>query len=291
MSLFLREARSQEEDAQKPEPAAISGVWDLARGHRLFRLRLLDEARNAAFRHTPGQFVMLSVLGAGEAPISVSSSPTRAGAIEVCVRQVGRVTGALFRLRENALVGLRGPYGNGFPMEAMAGGHLLIVAGGLGMAPLRSLLWYVLDRRHEFGRVVLLYGARTPRDILFKDEMTGLTQRSDIQTRLIVESATPSEETGPWNGSVGLITDLVKDLDPEMRSAYVTVCGPPVMYRFVLAELLGRGFDGDRIFVSLERKMRCGIGKCAHCTVGHKYACIHGPVFTYWDTLNLPEMI
>jgi sulfhydrogenase subunit gamma (sulfur reductase) len=253
----------------------------------LFQLRLLDERLVERWCHRPGQFVELSVIGTGEAPISISSSPTRRGILELCVRRVGRVTDALFRLPTQALVGVRGPYGNGFPVEEMAGHDLLIVAGGLGMAPLRSLLWYAMDYRERFGTLTLMYGARSPAEMLFRDELLSLAHVEGIETLLTVDR----DPTGTWPHHVGLLPELFEKVRLDPATTYAAVVGPPVVYKFVLRELLAQRFSQDRILMSLERRMKCGVGKCGHCSVGYKYTCIHGPVFTYWDAINLPEVV
>jgi len=271
----------------QPHLARISRIQRLVADTTLFQLRLVDHAANDAWSHRPGQFVELSVIGTGEAPISISSSPTRRGVIELCVRRVGRVTDALFRLPTSAFVGIRGPYGNGFPVEEMEGHDLLIVAGGLGMAPLRSLLWYALDNREKFGNVTLMYGARTPGDMLFRDELSSLAGVEALNTLLTVDRA----PEGGWNHRIGLLPALFDQVTIDPARTYAAVVGPPVVYKFVLAELVARRFPKDRILMSLERRMKCGVGKCGHCSVGYKYTCVHGPVFTYWDAINLPEVV
>lgn len=271
----------------QPHLARIVRIQPMVRDNHLFTLRFEDEARARAFRHRPGQFVMLSVPGTGEAPISISSTPTRPGALELCVRRVGRLTDALYRLKANDLVGLRGPYGNGFPVEVLEGGDLLLVAGGLGMAPLRSLLGYALDRRERFGRLTLMYGARRPEDMLFREELTALAGREDIRCLLTVDR----DPFGSWQHHVGLLPRLFDHAEIDPATSHAAVCGPPIVYRFVLERLLALGFSKDRILMSLERRMKCGVGKCGHCSIGYKYTCVHGPIFTYWDALNLPEMI
>jgi sulfhydrogenase subunit gamma (sulfur reductase) len=253
----------------------------------LFQLRFLDPHLIETWTHRPGQFVELSVIGAGEAPISIASSPTRRGILELLVRRAGRVTGALYRVPPSGLVGLRGPYGNGFPVERMEGQDLLIVAGGLGMAPLRSLLWYALDNRDRFGTITLLYGARTPAEMLFREELVSLAGSGVLDTLLTVDR----DPTGTWTGHVGLLPELFTRIHLEPARTYAAVVGPPIVYKFVLRELLALRFSKDRILMSLERRMKCGIGKCGHCSVGYKYTCIHGPVFTYWDAINLPEIV
>jgi sulfhydrogenase subunit gamma (sulfur reductase) len=270
-----------------PHLARIVRIQRLAPDNQLFQLRFLDDARTESWTHRPGQFVELSVIGSGEAPISISSSPTRRGLIELCVRRAGRVTNALYRLTTGATVGVRGPYGNGFPIEEMRGNDLLIVAGGLGMAPLRSLLWYALDNRDQFGSVTLMYGARTPGDMLFRDELSSLTDVEGLTALLTVDR----DPEGGWKHHVGLLPKLFDQVTLDPAHTYAAVVGPPVVYRFVLRELLAKRFAKDRILMSLERRMKCGIGKCGHCSVGYKYTCVHGPVFTYWDVINLPEVV
>lgn len=259
----------------------------MAPDNHLFQLRFVDDRLNETWTHRPGQFVELSIVGTGEAPISISSSPTRRGAIELCIRRIGRVTNALYRLSVNDLVGVRGPYGNGFPVEDMEGNDLLIVAGGLGMAPLRSLLWYALDNRERFGSVTLMYGARTPGEMLFREELSSLTS-VDALTALLTVDRDPE---GTWKHHVGLLPKLFDHVTLDPKRTYAAVVGPPIVYKFVLQELLARNFAKDRILMSLERRMKCGVGKCGHCSVGYKYTCIHGPVFTYWDAINLPEVV
>ena len=275
------------ENAYQPHLARIVRVHRMVPDNWVFTLRFVDDAAGARFRHRPGQFVMLSIPGAGEAPISISSTPTRPGTLELCVRRVGRVTDALYRMRSNDLVGVRGPYGNGFPVERLEGDDLLLVAGGLGMAPLRSLLWYALDNRERFGRITLMYGAKNPAAMLFREELVSLVDRDDIRCLLTVDS----DPGGAWDHHVGLLPTLFDHADIDPHTSHAAVCGPPIVYKFVLQRLLPLGFSKDRILMSLERRMKCGVGKCGHCSVGYKYTCVHGPIFTYWDAINLPEMV
>lgn len=275
-------------DPHLPQLARLVRIDRSVKDRYVFHFRFEDPAMNEKWEHRPGQFVMLSILGVGEAPISICSSGTRKGTIELCVNRIGRVTNALYRLRENDLVGIRGPYGNGYPMEEMAGHDLLLIAGGIGMAPLRSVVWYALDNRNQYGDITLLCGSRSTRDLLFREELESLWLREDMDTHLIVERVA---EGDTWAGKIGVVTDLFKYVNVEPRTTYAAVCGPPVFYKFVVKELMNLGFSKDRVLMSLERKMKCGIGKCAHCTIGYKYTCIHGPIFTLWDAMNLPEMI
>jgi len=263
----------------------------MAEDHQLFQMRFENPKIAESFTFNPGQFVMLTVFGAGEAPFSISSSPSRKGFLEMCIRRIGRITNALYRLKDNDVVGMRGPYGNGFPIELFRGQDLILVAGGLGMAPLRSLLNYVLDNRADFGKVSLFYGARTPDDLLFRDELMSLLHRGDVDCQLIVEETYKLPEHLLWSGKMGLVTGIIDDMEEDISDYYVGICGPPVMYKFVIESLLKKNIKKDRIYMSLERRMECGVGKCGHCTVGYKFTCIHGPIFTYWDAINLPEAI
>ena len=270
-----------------PHTARIVGIQKMVPDTHLFTFRFLDDEVTRTFAHRPGQFVMLSIPGAGEAPISISSSPTRPHVLELGVRRVGRVTEALYRMKVNDLVGIRGPYGNGFPVEEMVGSDVVMVAGGLGMAPLRSLLWYTLDNRSQFGKLTLMYGARTPDVLLFRNGLSALVDRDDIHTLLAVDA----DPTGTWKYHICRLADLFDHADIDPRTTHAAVCGPPIVYRFILKRLLALGLSKDRILMSLERHMKCGVGKCGHCAIGYKYTCIHGPIFTYWDAINLPEMI
>jgi sulfhydrogenase subunit gamma (sulfur reductase) len=278
---------AKEKNPYQPQLARIVRIYPMVKDNYLFQFRFLDDEMVKKFEHRPGQFVMLSVLGTGEAPISISSSPTRSGVIELCVRKAGRLTEALYRLQHNDVVGIRGPYGNGFPIEEMAGNDLLIIAGGLGMAPLRSLLWYALDNRSLFKTVTLMYGAKRPADMLYREELVTLTNRQDLNCLLTVDK----DDTGAWKEHVGLLPSLFDHVTIDASSTYAAVCGPPVVYKFVLQKLLERNFSKNRILMSLERRMKCGVGKCGHCSVGYKYTCIHGPIYTYWDAINMPEII
>jgi len=271
----------------QPNLARIERILPQINDHRLFQLKFVDEDVARAFSYFPGQFVEVTVIGIGEAPISISSPPTRPGIIEICVRKAGSVTRALFGLQKGDLIGLRGPFGKGFPMDLLKGQDLLLVAGGLGMAPLRSLLQAVLDDRVSYGDLVLMYGARNPDDILFKYELLGLMNRTDIKYLLSVDV----DEEGIWRQYIGVVTGLFQNVELKHETAYCALCGPPIMYRFVIQELLKRNISTERIFVSLERMMQCGVGKCGHCAIGEYYCCTDGPVFQYSEINHIKEAI
>ncbi len=271
-----------------PAPARIMRAFDLVPDVRLFELRFADSSLADSFTFRPGQFVELSVEGVGEGPFSLPSSPTRRGVFQLGIRRAGKLTDFLFdHLSEGDQVGIRGPLGNGFPVELLEGHDLMLVAGGLGMVPLRGLLQYVVDLRERFGRVLLLYGTRHPDALLFREELESLARRGDVELHLSVDSA----QGKPWTGRVGVVTELLDEVSCEVASTYAVACGPPIFYKFMLEKLVGMGFGRDRIFLSLERRMECGIGKCGHCAVGYTFTCLHGPVFSYWDAMNLPELI
>jgi NAD(P)H-flavin reductase len=267
-----------------PVPARIIRIKPLTALEKVFTLELPE---GLSLGHRPGQFVEVSVMGVGEAPISVSSSPSRSnGMFEMCVRNVGDVTSALHRLQPGATLGVRGPFGRGFPTEKFRGKDVLFAPGGLGLAPLRSLINQVLDERALFGRVIILYGARTPSELLFKDELEEWGKRSDVELLLTVDKG---DET--WNGNVGVITTLFRHVSVYPRNTVAITCGPPVMYRFVLMELIGKGISEGNIYLSLERRMKCGVGKCGHCQINNVYACQSGPVFAYSEIKGLEEAL
>jgi len=268
-------------------PVAIARSLPQIRDHRLFQLQLKDGTSWEAFGHQPGQFVEISIFGQGEAPISISSPPTRLDYLELCVRRAGKVTSALFELEKGATLHVRGPYGRGFPVDKLKGHKLLLIAGGLGLAPLRSLLLYALDRRQEFDDVVLMYGTNNPANVLFKYELLSFFDRKDIKYFYSVDR----DDEGLWKQYVGLVTGLLDRTTLSPSDTFAVLCGPPIMYRFVIQKLVALGFDTEHIYVSLERMMKCGVGKCGHCTIGDKYCCVDGPVFAYPEVVNIKEAI
>jgi sulfhydrogenase subunit gamma (sulfur reductase) len=267
----------------QPTPAEMVKIEQLTEKEKLFTL-YLKEGRDLG--HRAGQFVEVSVFGIGEAPISVTSSPTRNGTFELCIREVGDVTGALHRMEPGSTVGIRGPFGNGFPVDKMRGKDLLFAPGGMGLPPLRSVIQQVLDERESFGRVIILYGARNPSELLFKDELAQWEARDDVEFHVTVDRGDES-----WTGNVGVITTLFPKVTINPRNTVALTVGPPVMYRFVLIELLSKGIQDGNIFLSLERRMKCGLGKCGHCQINNVYVCQKGPVFSYAQLKELPEAI
>ena len=268
-----------------PKLATIMKKTVMTPNETLLEIKLDDGSQ---LDHKAGQFVEVSVFGVGEAPISISSSPTNRTSFELCVRKVGSLTSKLHGLKEGDKVGIRGPFGNGFDAEALKGKDLLFIAGGLGIAPLRSLFNYVLDNRKDYGRVTLLYGCKEPRELLFADEMMALVNRDDVDFKPTVNWCPENEE---WSGNIGVITTLIPQVDFDPEKTYGVVCGPPIMYKFVIADLRGRKLPDDHIIVSLERRMKCGVGKCGHCQINEIYVCKDGPVFNYSKIKGVPEAL
>jgi len=268
-------------------PVSIVRTMPQIQDHRLFQLRLEDGTTWEEFGHQPGQFVEVSLFGKGEAPISISSPSTRLDALELCVRRAGSLTDALFELEKGARLHVRGPYGRGFPLDVLRGKKLLLVAGGLGLAPLRSLLLYALDRRDEFDDVILMYGTNCPDNVLFKYELLSFFDRDDITYLYSVDR----DEEGIWKQYVGVVTGLFDRARLDPGNTYAVLCGPPIMYRFVLERLLNLGFPKEHVYMSLERMMKCGVGKCGHCAIGPYYCCTDGPVFHYPEIESIKEAI
>ncbi|MCX7834996.1 MAG: FAD/NAD(P)-binding protein [bacterium] len=270
----------------KTYKAEITNIIRLTEMEKLFHIRIINEEERARFSFLPGQFVMLELPGYGEVPISISGSPSNRGYIELCIRKAGIVTSILHKARRGAKVGIRGPFGNSFPMEKMKGNNILLIAGGLGMAPLRAPLFYVTENRSEYQDVHILYGTRTPDQLLFTYQYDEWKRIDDINLQIIVEKPDIT-----WSGKVGMITKLLDELPIKPLETYAIVCGPPVMFKFVCNRLRQFGIPMHRMFVSLERRMHCGMGKCCRCNIGSTFICVDGPVFDYWSVLNLKEAI
>ncbi|HSO94130.1 MAG TPA: FAD/NAD(P)-binding protein [Candidatus Dormibacteraeota bacterium] len=237
---------------------------------------LIEPSGGSRFRFKAGQFNMLYAFAVGEVPISISSNPLDAGPVWHTVRDVGAVSRALTRLTVGETLGVRGPFGSNWPIDEAAGQDVVIIAGGVGLAPLRPAIAQVLGQRDRFGRVVVLYGARTPGDLLFAEELAGWRARFDVEVRVTVDHALSG-----WRGQVGVVPSLIPDAGFETERASALVVGPEVMMRFTIAALRERGVAADHIYLSLERNMRCAIGWCGHCQLGPWFVCKEGPVFRY----------
>jgi NAD(P)H-flavin reductase len=273
---------------QLPCPATLIERRELSPDTALFRVAPHPAILGALSRFIPGQFVQLSVPGAGEVPISPADLPAEDGTLELCVRRVGHVTNHLHAARPGEPLGLRGPFGTGFPVGEMTGSPVLLLAGGLGIAPLRSLLFHLLRNRSAYGEVTLMYGAREPALMLFREELVQLAARAQLRLYLTVDFA-PLEPAGSFSCAVGLLPDLLKGFRFDAAQSYAAVCGPPALYRCLAGELTEAGVAAERILLSLERRMRCGIGRCCHCAVGQYLCCTDGPVFRLSALDQIPE--
>ncbi|MEP2774495.1 MAG: FAD/NAD(P)-binding protein [Luteolibacter sp.] len=269
-----------------PDPWRIGNVRKETADTFSLELAPVGEAR--PFLFSPGQFNMLYVFGVGEVPISISGNPEEASSLIHTTRAVGTVTRAMRKLKAGDVLGVRGPYGSGWPVEEVKGRDVVIVAGGLGLAPLRPLIYHLLAHRSDYGEIALLYGTRTPQDRLFRPELRGWIARRDLQAHVTVDRA-----VGRWRGNVGVVTKLISHAPFDPSNTVAFVCGPEVMMRFTLQELQRRGVTPERIHLSLERNMKCAIGFCGHCQYGSAFVCKDGPVFRYdrvKSMLNVREL-
>jgi NAD(P)H-flavin reductase len=258
-----------------PNLARVEGIKEEAYAIATYTLALDDETARKSYRFRPGQFNALYLPGIGEAPISVSSSPYEPESLGHTIRFAGNVTRAISRLNVGDVIGLRGPYGSAWPLEKARGSDLCLVTGGIGLAPLRPVIYSVIQDRKEFGKVYLLYGARTPADLLYTDEIEAWRSHN-IQVHTAVDRADPT-----WNGQVGVVPMLFYHIRLDPRRTTVLTCGPEVMMRFVIYEALARRVPKEHIFISMERNMKCSVGLCGHCQFGPFFVCKDGPVFSY----------
>jgi NAD(P)H-flavin reductase len=270
-----------ERPAGLPEPM-LPTPWRIRRIRRdtrdTFTLDLEPVNTGDSLLFLPGHFNMLYVFGAGEVPISMSGDPAKPGAMTHTVRAVGAVTKAMGRLKRDDVLGLRGPFGASWPVEVAAGKDIVVVAGGIGLAPLRPVVYHVLARREKYGRVALLYGARTPGDILYRSELEKWRRRFDLQVEVTVDNVPAGQN---WRGNVGVVTTLVAGADFDSAQTITMICGPEVMMRFTVNELRKRGVSEENIFISMERNMKCAVGFCGHCMFGPTFICKDGPVFRF----------
>ena len=283
MKLHELQTPADPQDLYLPVMATIKDVKRLTDLETLYTVELPG---GRELGHKPGQFVEVSVFGVGEAPFSISSSPTRRGVFELGIRRVGTLTEVLDSYAPGARIGIRGPFGNGIDFDRFAGKDVLIVAGGIGLVPMRSMINYVLDNRDRFGRLIICYGSRSEDELLFTDELAKWEADPQVDYHVTVDRGSPS-----WQGNVGVITTLIPGLDLDLADTACCVCGPPVMYRFALLALKSRGLAEDSIWMSLERRMKCGVGKCGHCQINGSYVCQDGPVYHYPDIRSLREAL
>ncbi|MFB3852695.1 MAG: FAD/NAD(P)-binding protein [Vicinamibacterales bacterium] len=268
-----------------PAIVNVDEIADEAPDVKTFYLSFMDASAGERFTIRSGQFIMCTVFGAGEFAVSLPPSPER-DRLHITVRQVGRVTRALHALRPGDKLGVRGPFGNGFPFEGIKGKNVVYVAGGIGLIPLRSSIVHVLQHREEFGRIILLYGARSSRDLLYQQKIREWRRTPGFETFITLDRAEPG-----WDGEVGFVNTLIEKANVPVENTVAFVCGPPVMFNNVIADLLKRGMSEDAIISTLERQMKCGIGKCQHCAIGRTLVCTDGPVYTYRQIKTLGEVI
>jgi len=259
-----------------PHIAVIEKIIDETPAVRTFHFSFKDEKLREEFTFESGQFGEYSILGIGEAPFCISSSPTRRSHLEFTAQQVGHLTNALHRLSVGAEIGFRGPYGNSFPLDFLQGKNLVFIGGGIGLAPLRSLIWNVIDNRDKYKNIDIIYGARSPADLCFKYDLDAWDKDKTVSIATTVDKGDES-----WTGREGFVPQVLEQVAPSPDNAVAIVCGPPIMIRFTFPVLEKLGFTPEQMITTLEKRMKCGIGKCGRCNIGNLYVCRDGPVFTY----------
>ncbi len=263
-----------------PHPYKIHRV--IKETHDTFTLELKSNTSNGKFAFRAGQFNMLYIFGVGEVPISISGDPNKMETLVHTTRAVGTVTKKMAKLKKGDVIGVRGPYGTNWPVKAAIGNDVVIIAGGIGLAPLRPAIYQIISQRKHYGKIILLYGTRTPADILFRHELEKLKSRLDVDIYVTVDRATRE-----WNGNVGVVTTLIPRAPFDPINTTAMICGPEIMMRYTIGELVKRGVSHENIFVSMERNMKCGIGFCGHCQYGTEFICKDGPVFSYAQIKDL----
>ncbi len=253
---------------------------------KTFELAFLNPGDRGNFDFVPGQFCEVSVFGKGEAPFGIASAPTEPGPLKFTVNKTGVLTSALHSMKAGDVLGLRGPLGNGYPLELFEGHNLVIIGGGFAFTTLRSLTVHLLDARNRkrFKDITIIYGARRPGLLLYRDDLAAWEGRDDVNMHLTIDAEAPG-----WTKHVGFVPDVVEQVAPSSKGTYAVICGPPVMIRFTMPKLTALGFPAERIYSSLERRMKCGIGKCGRCNIGPYYVCKDGPVFSYAQLEGLPQ--
>jgi sulfhydrogenase subunit gamma (sulfur reductase) len=252
---------------------------------KTLKLKFVDPAVQEGFRFKAGQFGLYSAFGEGESTFCIASPPTWTDHIECTFRAVGKVTETLRKKEPGDVIGFRGPYGNVFPMESFYGKDLLFIVGGIALPPLRCVIWNALDLRDKFGKVRIVYGARSVSDLVYKDELKEWEERSDVDLTTTVD---PGGETPDWKGKIGFVPTVLDQVAPPSENSIAFVCGPPIMIKFSMPVLEKLGFKPPQIYTTLENRMKCGIGKCGRCNIGSTYVCKEGPVFTAEELMALP---
>jgi len=266
-----------------PSIATVTEVRPETSDTSTFVVTFDDAKMRESFTYLPGQFVELSIFGVGGCPIGIASSPTEKGFLEFCVRAVGTVTNAIHDLEVGDKLGVRGPLGNSWPTEEVEGKDLLFIGGGIGLPPLRSLIHYVLDNRDRYGAVEIVYGARSPQDLVYKQELKEWEERPDVDLYVTVDAGDES-----WQGPVGFVPPFLREIDLSPENKVAFTCGPPIMIKLVVEALEDLDYADANIVTTLEMKMKCGVGKCGRCNIGDKYICRDGPVFTFEQLREIP---
>ncbi len=268
----------------RPIPMKVRDIYFETTDRMLKSIDLEFVNKQDEFDYLPGQFCEFSIYGKGEAPFGIATSPTEKGYLKFTVNRAGLVTTAIHYLTPGELVGVRGPLGNYYPVEEFKGKNIVIIGGGFAFTTLRSLTIYILEHRKDYGNLTVFYGVRNPGLFLYKEELKKWKERKDMELHLTVDVGDES-----WKGFVGVVPKLVEEVGPSSTNAYAVVCGPPIMIRFTLPVVEKLGFPKDRVYLSLERRMKCGIGKCGRCNIGKYYVCKDGPVFNLAQLEPLPK--
>jgi sulfhydrogenase subunit gamma (sulfur reductase) len=274
------------ENLYKPDLMEIIQVQQQTPDVKSVRLRFRDSERARAFSFRVGQFGIFSAFGAGESTFNICSSSNWKDYIEFCFRRTGRVTEALWRLERGDTIGFRGPYGNGYPMEAWEGKNLIFIGGGIAMPPIRCAIWYVLESREKYGNVTIVYGARTVADLTFASELDEWSRHERVR---VIRAVDPGGGTPDWKGEVGLIPHVAERAQISAANSVALVIGPPIMIKYTLPVLDRIGLRDEDIYTSLENRMKCGVGKCGRCNAGSVYVCTDGPVFTMRQLRSIPN--
>ncbi|MDH7487186.1 MAG: FAD/NAD(P)-binding protein [Anaerolineae bacterium] len=272
---------NERDNPLRPYPGRLVGIKNIAQDIKLFQIELKD---GQPFDYRPGQFAFLSAFGVGEAPFGLASTAERSPVLEFAINRIGTVTDALHSLEPGAVVGVRGPLGNWFPLEEIKGRNVVVLGGGIGGAPLRPVIHSILDHRDDYGKLTILWAARTPSLLIFTDEYEQWAAAPDTELHVTVD-----EGDERWSGHVGLITQLLERVAPSPENAVAIICGPPIMIKFTLLTLEKLKFQPQQMLMTLEAKMKCGIGKCGRCNMGEKFVCVHGPVFWYTEVARFLE--
>jgi NAD(P)H-flavin reductase len=267
-----------------PEMATVREIIQETHNIKTFRVTLNNEARMKAFSFEPGQVGQLSIFGVGESTFVINSSPTRMDYLQFSVMQAGEVTSRLHELQVGDQIGVRAPLGNWFPYEKMKGKDVVIVGGGIGMAPLRTLLLFMLDNRDDYGKITVIYGARSPQDLTYSYEFDEWRAARDVNLVLTVDAEAPD-----WEHKVGLIPNILLEENPASENTVAVTCGPPIMIKFTLEALKKLGFTDENIYTTLEKRMKCGVGLCGRCNIGTSYVCVDGPVYSFAQLSKLPN--